>query len=83
MSIVGWIVLGLLAGVIAKWLMPGKGPTTWVWTILLGIAGALLGGFIGHQLGFGDIYTFDLRSLALSVGGAVLVLFVYDRFLKK
>lgn len=83
MGIVGWIILGLIAGVVAKWLMPGKGPTTWVWTILLGITGALVGGFLGRQIGFGDIHEFDLRSLFLATGGAVLVLFVYDRFLRK
>src|SRR5438128_1236826 len=39
MGIIGWILLGLIAGVIAKWLMPGKGPAGWIWTILLGVVG--------------------------------------------
>jgi uncharacterized membrane protein YeaQ/YmgE (transglycosylase-associated protein family) len=46
-------------------------------TILLGIGGAVVGGFIGTQLGFGDISGLDLRSLAIAVGGGVLLLFVY------
>ena len=82
MGIVAWIALGLVAGVLAKVIMPGKDPGGIVITILLGIGGALVGGFIGTLLGFGDVSGFDLRSLALAVGGAVLLLFV-NRLLKK
>ena len=78
MGILYWVVLGLVAGLLARLLMPGRGPAGLVVTILLGIAGALVGGFIGsHFLGFGDVTGFDLRSLALAVGGAVLLLFIY------
>jgi len=77
MGIFAWIVLGLIAGVLAKLIMPGRDPGGIIITILLGIAGAVVGGFIGTQLGFGDISGFDLRSLAIAVGGAVLLLFVY------
>jgi uncharacterized membrane protein YeaQ/YmgE (transglycosylase-associated protein family) len=84
MSILAWILMGLLAGVVAKWLMPGKGPGGWIWTILLGVAGALVGGFIGtHLLDWGSVDRFDARSIALAIGGSVLLLFVYDRFLRK
>lgn len=83
MGILAWIVLGLIAGAVAKFIMPGKGPSGWIWTILLGILGALVGGFIGHSLGWGDIHGFDIRSILLAIGGSLLCLFVYDRFLKK
>jgi uncharacterized membrane protein YeaQ/YmgE (transglycosylase-associated protein family) len=83
MGIVSWLVLGLIAGVLAKFLMPGKGPSGWIYTIVLGIVGAVVGGLIGQALNLGSVHEIDLRSIALSVGGAVLVLFVYDRFLRK
>jgi uncharacterized membrane protein YeaQ/YmgE (transglycosylase-associated protein family) len=79
MSILAWVLLGLIAGALAKFILPGKAPSGWLWTIGIGILGALVGGFIGHSLGFGDIHGFDLRSIALAVGGAVLCLFIYDR----
>jgi uncharacterized membrane protein YeaQ/YmgE (transglycosylase-associated protein family) len=82
MGIIAWVALGLLAGLLAKFIMPGKDPGGILITILLGIGGALVGGFIGTQLGFGDITGFDLRSLAIAVGGAVLLLFLY-RLLKQ
>jgi uncharacterized membrane protein YeaQ/YmgE (transglycosylase-associated protein family) len=76
-GILAWIGLGLLAGLLAKWLMPGREAEGIVLTIVLGIAGALVGGFIGTQIGFGGIDGFDFRSLALAVGGAVLLIFLY------
>jgi uncharacterized membrane protein YeaQ/YmgE (transglycosylase-associated protein family) len=72
-----WAVFGLIAGAIAKFLMPGKNPGGIIATIVLGIIGAVVGGFIGAQLGFGDISGFDLRSMALAVGGGILVLLIY------
>jgi len=82
MGIVTWIVFGLIAGVLAKIVMPGKDPGGLIVTTLLGIAGALVGGFIGTKLGFGNISGFDLRSVAIAVGGAVLLL-VLHRWLKR
>lgn len=76
MGILAWIVMGLVAGVLARFLMPGKVPMGLVSTILLGIIGAVVGGFIGTQMGWGNVHGFDLRSLALAVGGGVLVLFI-------
>jgi uncharacterized membrane protein YeaQ/YmgE (transglycosylase-associated protein family) len=71
-----WIVLGLIAGALAKFLVPGRDPAGCIITILLGIAGALLGGWIGSRLGWGTISQtrFDLRSIALATMGAILVL---------
>lgn len=82
MGIVIWIILGLVAGVIAKFLMPGKDPGGFVVTIVLGIVGAMLGGFIATQLGFGDVSGFDIRSVGIAVGGALLLLFAYRMFKK-
>jgi uncharacterized membrane protein YeaQ/YmgE (transglycosylase-associated protein family) len=78
MGILSWIVLGLVAGFLAKLLMPGQGPAGLIVTILLGIAGALVGGYLGSRfLGWGDVTGFDLRSVGLAVGGAVLLLVIY------
>jgi uncharacterized membrane protein YeaQ/YmgE (transglycosylase-associated protein family) len=78
MGILAWIVLGLVAGALAKFIMPGQQGGGILLTIVLGIVGALVGGFLGtYVLGFGDISGFDLRSIAIAVGGALLVLFVY------
>jgi uncharacterized membrane protein YeaQ/YmgE (transglycosylase-associated protein family) len=77
MGIISWIVMGLLAGILAKWIMPGKDPGGFVITILLGIAGAVVGGFIGSALGWGTVTGFSLGNIALAVGGAMLLLFVY------
>ena len=77
MGIVLWILFGLIAGALAKFLMPGKQPGGIILTILLGIVGAVVGGFIGSKLGFGEVTEFDMRSMALAIGGALLVLFVW------
>jgi uncharacterized membrane protein YeaQ/YmgE (transglycosylase-associated protein family) len=77
MGIASWILLGLVAGVLAKMLMPGKDPGGIIVTTVLGVAGALVGGFIGTQLGFGNISGFDFRSLAIAVGGAILLLYLH------
>ena len=82
MGLLSWLVLGLIVGVIAKFLMPGKDPGGFVITIILGIAGCFVGGFIGSRIGFGTVSGFDLRSLLIAAGGAVLLLIVY-RVLKK
>ena len=77
MGILLWVLFGLIAGAIARYLMPGKAPGGIIVTIALGIVGAVVGGFIGTQLGFGDVSEFNLRSMLLAVGGGVLVLFNY------
>ena len=82
MGIIAWILMGLIVGALAKWIMPGKDPGGLFVTALIGIAGAFVGGFIGSLLGLGSVTGFNLISLALAVGGAVLLLFGY-RLLKE
>ena len=77
MGILSWIVLGLIAGIIAKLLMPGRDPGGFFITILIGIAGALLGGFVSTQLGYGKVSGIDIRSLLIAVGGALVLLIGY------
>ena len=76
-SILGWIVFGLIVGVIAKVVMPGKDPGGLIVTMLLGIAGALVGGFLGRALGFYG--PGDAAGFIMSVIGAVVLLFVYRK----
>jgi uncharacterized membrane protein YeaQ/YmgE (transglycosylase-associated protein family) len=79
MGIIGWIVVGLIAGLIAKAIVPGSAPGGIILTILLGIAGALVGGFLAVALGFGtDTQSFDLRTIFIAVLGAVLILVIYS-----
>src|SRR5262245_55094303 len=78
MGILTWIIFGRIAGILAKFIMPGTQGGGFILTTVLGIVGAIVGGFIGtHVLGFGDISGFDLRSMGIAVGGALLVLVVY------
>jgi uncharacterized membrane protein YeaQ/YmgE (transglycosylase-associated protein family) len=74
-AILGWIVFGLIVGIIAKLLMPGKDPGGMIVTMLLGIVGALCGGFIGRALGmYGPNQS---AGFLMSVVGAIVVLFIY------
>lgn len=77
MGILTWIIIGLIAGVIAKLIMPGKDPGGFVITILLGIAGALVGGFIGSALGFGPVNSFNFGSIVIAILGAIVLLWLY------
>lgn len=74
-GVLGWILFGLIAGVIAKLLMPGKDPGGFIVTILLGIAGALIGGFLGRAMGFyGEG---EAAGMIVSILGAILLLALY------
>jgi uncharacterized membrane protein YeaQ/YmgE (transglycosylase-associated protein family) len=78
MSILAWIIVGLVAGAVAKLLMPGNDPGGIIITILLGIAGAIVGGFIAVALNISNgIDDFDVGTLVLAVLGAMLLLFGY------
>ena len=74
MGILSWIVFGLIAGVVAKYVMPGPDSGGIVLTILLGVAGAVVGGYIGAQLGYGSVTGFDVRSLLIAIGGSLVLL---------
>ena len=74
MGILSWIVFGLIAGALARWLTPGHGPNGCLTTIAIGIAGSVIGGFIGTQLGFGTVNGFDIRSFIIAILGAALLL---------
>ncbi len=77
MGIISWIALGLVVGIVAKLIMPGKDPGGLIITILIGIAGAMLGGFVSSSLGLGTVTGFDVRSLSIATGGALLLLLGY------
>lgn len=79
MGIFSWIILGLLAGVIAKIIMPGNQRGGFLMTTLLGIGGALIGGFIASLLNFGGINRFDWRAIGLAVVGSLILLALFGR----
>ncbi len=82
MSWLGWIVMGLVAGALGKLIMPGDDPGGFFVTILIGVAGAFVGGFIGQFLGFGPVDGINFASIATATLGAVVLLFGY-RMLRK
>ncbi|NNF52139.1 MAG: GlsB/YeaQ/YmgE family stress response membrane protein [Gammaproteobacteria bacterium] len=82
MGIMSWLVVGLLAGALGKWIMPGKDPGGIFVTMLIGIAGGIVGGFIGGLIGLGGVTGFNFGTLLTATGGAVLLLFLYRQFKK-
>lgn len=79
MGVMTWIAVGLVAGFLARLLIRGDagiGPTGLVTTTLLGVAGALIGGYISTRMGYGDVAGFDIRSVAIATGGAALLIMV-------
>jgi uncharacterized membrane protein YeaQ/YmgE (transglycosylase-associated protein family) len=77
-GVIGWIVFGLIVGIIAKLLMPGRDPGGFIITALLGIAGAVVGGFVGRALGFYG--PGEAAGYLMSTLGAVILLFIYHKF---
>lgn len=80
MGIFSWIIFGLIAGLLGKALMPGKDPGGWIITILLGIGGAILGGFLATLLGFGNVSGFNLYSFLIAILGSLILLWLYRMF---
>lgn len=82
MGILSWIIFGLLAGVIAKWIMPGKEPGGFIVTLLIGIAGAFIGGFIGRAMGFLDDQTsfWSFADWLFAIIGALIILWLWKKF---
>ncbi|MCU7549650.1 GlsB/YeaQ/YmgE family stress response membrane protein [Chitinophagaceae bacterium LB-8] len=77
MGILSWILLGLVAGAIAKALRPGRDPQGCFVTMFIGIIGAVLGGWIATMLGWGRVDGFNLYSILIATGGAVLALIIW------
>lgn len=76
MGILIWLLVGLIAGALARFLVPGEDPMGWIGTLILGLIGSLVGGFLGNLVSDGD---FDVTSAGLigSVIGAVITLLIY------
>jgi uncharacterized membrane protein YeaQ/YmgE (transglycosylase-associated protein family) len=79
MGILSWALFGLIAGAVAKKIMPGQDPGGVFVTMLIGIAGALIGGFIGSLLGLGTVTGFNIGSFLIAVGGALILLWAYRK----
>jgi uncharacterized membrane protein YeaQ/YmgE (transglycosylase-associated protein family) len=80
-SIIGWIIFGLIVGVIGKLLMPGRDPGGFVITIVLGIAGALVGGFLGRAFGLYEAN--DPVGFVMAVIGAIILLAIYRAMVRR
>ena len=78
MGILSWILLGLVAGAIAKALHPGRDPQGCIITMVIGVIGAVLGGWIATMFGWGRVDGFNLYSILVATGGAVLALLIYN-----
>jgi len=76
-GILSWIIFGLIAGAIAKFLTPGRDPGGCIITIVIGVVGALLGGWLATVFGFGGISGFDIRSFVIAIGGSILLLVIW------
>ncbi len=73
-GLLSWLVMGLAAGLLGAWLIPGRPPLGWGLAVLAGVGGALLGGLLATVLGFGGLLGWDLRGQATATLGAVLCL---------
>jgi uncharacterized membrane protein YeaQ/YmgE (transglycosylase-associated protein family) len=83
-GILSWVVFGLIAGAIAKFIMPGKDPGGCIGTIIIGILGAVIGGYIGTVLlDFGTVTGFNLRSFGIAILGAIILLALYRLLLER
>ncbi|HEN3467625.1 TPA: GlsB/YeaQ/YmgE family stress response membrane protein [Yersinia enterocolitica] len=79
MGILSWIIFGLIAGILAKWIMPGEDGGGFIMTIILGVVGALVGGYISTFFGIGKVDGFNFGSFVVAVIGSLVVLFVYRK----
>ncbi len=77
MGILAWIVVGLIAGALGKLIMPGDDPGGIIVTIIIGIVGAFVGGFVMNLLGFGTVSGFNIYSILVATLGAVILLAIY------
>lgn len=82
MGIISWILLGIIAGALAKWMMPGKDGGGLIMTMVLGIAGAFVGGWLGSFVGLGTTGGLSIGSIATATAGAFILLFGYNKLVK-
>jgi uncharacterized membrane protein YeaQ/YmgE (transglycosylase-associated protein family) len=81
MGIISWAIWGLFVGLLARLLVPGRAPIGFVWTVALGFAGSLLGGFVATEiLGIADNDEFDFGSFLIAVATSALLLWLYLRY---
>jgi uncharacterized membrane protein YeaQ/YmgE (transglycosylase-associated protein family) len=84
MGVLTWILFGLIAGAVAKFIMPGKDPGGCLGTVVIGILGAVIGGFVGTELlNIGSVTGFNLRSFGIAILGAIILLILYRVFLER
>ena len=84
MGILSWIIVGLIAGVLAKWIMPGRDPGGILVTILIGIVGAVIGGFlVGLVVGGDTITGINITTILVATLGAIVLLAVYRWFSRR
>jgi uncharacterized membrane protein YeaQ/YmgE (transglycosylase-associated protein family) len=84
MGFFGFLLLGLIAGAIAKLILPGKQAGGWIITLILGVAGALLGGFIGNAIfGIGLEEFFSIQTWLVAIAGSIIVLVIYGAITKR
>lgn len=84
MGVLAWMLFGLIAGGIAKFIMPGKDPGGCLGTVVIGILGAVIGGFVGSELlDIGSVTGFNIRSFGIAILGAIILLTLYRLFIQK
>lgn len=83
MGIISWVVVGLIAGLLAKWFMPGTGPGGLIVTILIGMAGASIGGFVIRLFGGAGATGFNVWSILVATLGAIFLLVLYDLVVRR
>ncbi|MFP1724810.1 GlsB/YeaQ/YmgE family stress response membrane protein [Lonsdalea quercina] len=79
MGILSWIIFGLIAGILAKWIMPGNDGGGFFMTVLLGVIGAVVGGYISTFFGYGRVDGFNFGSFIVAVIGSLVVLWIYRK----
>ena len=76
MGILIWLLLGLVAGILAKFVMPGRDPGGIIVTIALGVIGAIVGGYLGTRFGIGSVTGINFESILVATAGAILLLII-------
>lgn len=80
MGILSWIILGLIAGAIAKYIHPGPDPGGWIASLIIGVVGAMVGGFVFNLVGLSGASGINLWSIIVATVGAVICLALYRKF---